>query len=130
MKKLTIIFGIAIIGLLLFTTSCGSSSPSDVVISYMNDYQNGDYDDVIDALASNGEEISEEDTAKLKSMLAVGHAEIEEKGGIKSMEVIEESINDDATEAKVNLKIIYENGDEDTETTKLVKQDGAWKITM
>jgi len=130
MKKLTIIFGIAIIGLLLFTTSCGPSSPSDVAISTINNIQSGNTDDVIAALSFDGKELSEEDITKFKAALESGSADMKKKGGIKSLEVINETINDDGSEAEIELKTIFENGEEDTEPLTLVKEDGVWKIAM
>ena len=53
--------------------------------------------------------------------------EIESKGGIKSYEVIEETIAEDGKTAVVKMKIIY--GDDSTKDSKydLVLVDGAWK---
>ena len=132
MKKLNVIFSLLVIATLSMMVSCGGGgkSPADVVKKMNNDMVKGDYDAVIDVLATEGEEIDEEGRTKLKSMLAMGKGELDKKEGIKEMEVVSEEVAEDGNTAKVTLKIVYGNGEEEEEDYTLLKEDGAWKVRM
>ena len=133
MKKLSVILSLVITSFLFFYTSCGtssSSSPGDISVKIMIDIEKGNIDAVIAVLSTNGKELSDEDTAKLTAMLQMGQEEIKKKDGIKTIEVIEEDINEAGDKAKVKMKIVYSNGAEDTETHKFVIEDGKWKLSM
>ncbi|MCK4678271.1 MAG: DUF4878 domain-containing protein [Bacteroidales bacterium] len=133
MKKFSLVLSLAIASLLFFTTSCGtssSSSPGDIGKKMFEDIEKGNVDAAIAVFSTNGEELSEEDKAKLTALLLMGQEEIKKKEGIKSIEIIEEEINEAGDKADVTLKIIYGNGEEDTETNKFVMEDGKWKYSM
>lgn len=133
MKKLSIILSLVIASFLFFTTSCGtssSSSPADISKKIPKYIEKGNVDAFIAVLSTDGNELSDEDKEKLTAMVQMGQAEIKEKDGIKSIEVIEEDINEAGDKANVKLKIIYGNGEEDTQTDKFVMEDGKWKYTM
>ena len=133
MKKLSLVLSLAIASLLFFTTSCGtssSSSPSDIGKKMFEDIEKGNVDAAIAVFSTNGEELSDEDKTKLTAMLLMGQEEIKKKDGIKSIEIIEEAINEAGDKADVTLKIIYGNGEEDTQTNKFVMEDGKWKYSM
>ncbi len=133
MKKLSIILSLVIASFLFFSTSCGtssSSSPGDISVKIMKDTEKGNFDAVINVFATNGKELTDEEKAKLTAMLQMGQEEIKKKDGIKSIEVIEEDINEAGDEAKVKMKVVYGNGEEDTDTQTLVMEDGKWKYSM
>ena len=133
MKKLSIILSLVIASFLFFTTSCGtssSSSPGDISKKIPKYIEKGNVDAFIAVLSTDGKELSDEDKAKLTAMVQMGQEEIKEKDGIKSIEVIEEDINEAGDKANVKLKIIYGNGEEDTQTDKFVMEDGKWKYSM
>ena len=133
MKKLSLVLSLAIASLLFFTTSCGtssSSSPGDIGKKMFEDIEKGNVDAAIAVFSTNGEELSDEDKTKLTAMLLMGQEEIKKKDGIKSIEIIEEAINEAGDKADVTLKIIYGNGEEDTQTNKFVMEDGKWKYSM
>ena len=60
----------------------------------------------------------------------MGQEEMKKKDGVKSIEVIEEVINEAGDKATVKIKVVYGNGDENTQTNKFVMEDGKWKYTM
>ena len=135
MKKLSLVLSLAIASLLFFTTSCGtssspSSSPGDIGKKMFEDIEKGNVDAAIAVFSTNGKELSDEDKTKLTAMLLMGQEEIKKKDGIKSIEIIEEAINEAGDKADVTLKIIYGNGEEDTQTNKFVMEDGKWKYSM
>ncbi len=133
MKKLSIILSLVIASFVLFTTSCGtssSSSPADISKDILKNAEKGNFDAIIDVFATNGKELTAEEKAKLTAMLQMGQEEMKKKDGVKSVEVIEEVINEAGDKATVKMKVVYGNGDEDTQTNKFVMEDGKWKYTM
>ncbi|MCD4772908.1 MAG: DUF4878 domain-containing protein [Bacteroidales bacterium] len=133
MKKLSIILSLVIASFVLFTTSCGtssSSSPADISKSIIKNAEKGNFDAIIDVFATNGKELTDEEKTKLTAMLQMGQEEMKKKDGVKSVEVIEEVINEAGDEATVKMKVVYGNGDEVNQTNKFVMEDGKWKYTM
>lgn len=131
MKKTTLFLGFIMVSLMVLTTSCGSSSsPSGVINDYFTAMEQGDADKIIAMVDTNGEEISDKDKEKFAAMVGMAKEQIEQKGGIKSNEVLEEIISEDGTEASVKVKTIYGDDSEDEAVTKLVKVDGDWKIVF
>ena len=133
MKKLSIILSLVIASFVLFTTSCGtssSSSPADISKNIIKNAEKGNFDAIIDVFATNGKELTAEEKAKLTAMLQMGQEEMKKKDGVKSVEVIEEVINEAGDKATVKMKVVYGNGDESTQTDKFVMEDGKWKYTM
>lgn len=59
-----------------------------------------------------------------------GSKSIEEKGGIKKIEVLSETIASDKKTAQVVLKQTYGNGDAEDTNFDMVEQNGTWKIVM
>ena len=53
-----------------------------------------------------------------------------DEGGIKTIEIIEEDINEAGDKAKVKSKIIYINGVEEKLAFEFVMEDGKWKLSM
>ena len=133
MKKLSIILSLVIASFVLLTTSCGtssSSSPADISKNIIKNAEKGNFDAIIDVFATNGKELTAEEKAKLTAMLQMGQEEMKKKDGVKSVEIIEEVINEAGDKATVEMKIIYGNGDESTQTNKFIMEDGKWKYTM
>ena len=133
MKKLSLVLSLAIASLLFFTTSCGtssSSSPGDIAKKMFKDIEKGNVDAAIAIFSTKGEELSAEETEKLTALLLMGQEDIKKKEGIKSIEIVEEEINEAGDKADVTLKIIYGNGKEDTQTNKFVMENGKWKYAM
>ena len=131
MKKLTIVLSLALASVLFFTTSCGGpSTPGDISIKFLNSMAAGDVDAVIDIMGGTTEGASEDEVAKMNALVLAQQEEIEGKGGIKSVDVVEEKISEDGSKATVKLKVVYGNGDEDTQKYKYNMTDGKWKYSM
>ena len=112
--------------------SCGGggAEPSDTVKSFVEKVEKADYEAAFDYLYLGGQEMDEDSKTKLSGLLAMGKAEMDKKEGIKSMEVISEEIAEDGETAKVEMKFIYGNGDENTEKYRLQKDGDDWKLKM
>ncbi len=133
MKKLTVLFSLVIAGFVFFTTSCGtssSSSPSDISKNILKNVEKGNFDAIIDVLATNGKELTVEEKNKLGAMFQLAQNKIKKNGGIKSVEIIKEEINKTNDKAKVDLKVIYGNGEEDSSAYNFVMENGKWKYSM
>ena len=115
------------------TASCGSKagdSPGATAKKFTELFADGKTDKALN-LVQGYKEASEEEQNKLKMFIAEAQKELEEKGGIKSVEIIEERANEANTEADVTLKTIYGDGEEEETEQKLVKnEDGEWLIAM
>ena len=132
MKKLFIFMFVAVVALTLW--SCGpANTPSAVAEEACKCMQNEDYEGYADLMdlkkSEDGKGVEKEQLAAL--LREKGTKTMEKKQGIKSYEVLSEEISEDGKSANVKIKIVYGNGDEDTQKMKLVKNDdGDWKLTM
>lgn len=132
MKKLFISMFVAVVALTLW--SCGpANTPSAVAEEACKCMQNEDYEGYADLMdlkkSDDGKGVEKEQLAAL--LREKGSKTMEKKQGIKSYEVLSEEISEDGKSANVKMKIVYGNGDEDTQKMKLVKNDdGDWKLTM
>jgi hypothetical protein len=133
MKKLICLT--MIIGIATFMTSCGSgtNSPSAAAGEIVELIQDGDYGKIVDHLyfeSSEGEDVEAQ-----KEMLAAILEEkagksIEQQGGLKDYEILEEEIAEDGNSATVRVKYYYEDGTEDTQNMDFVNVDGEWLLTL
>ena len=106
------------------STPSKSDSPKDVVDQVSKLIVKGDlekslsfYDGIED----------EESKAFLLGLMQMG---MEATQGLKAYEILEETIAEDGTTAKVKVKYTYGDGTEKTTTEKLVKTDNGWKLKV
>jgi hypothetical protein len=112
--------------------SCGGgNSPASIEKSIHAQMQKGNYKKAVEMMFDNMDGLKEEPTEEQMAAF-VGKVEASDKehGGIKSFEIVSEDISEDGLTAEVTSKIVYGNGKEDTQTTKYVKKDGKWKMSM
>ncbi len=55
---------------------------------------------------------------------------MEEKQGLKDVQVLEETISEDGKSATLKVKFIYGDGSEEESTQEMVKQNDQWKMTF
>jgi len=131
MKKMTIILGFVLASLMVLTTSCGSpSTPGDTLKAFSYAMEQGNDTEVLSMLALGDEEMSEKDREKLVALIGSAKEEIAKKGGIESIEILEETISEDGNSAKIKAKTTYGNGTDDEGSSKLKLVDGDWKISF
>jgi hypothetical protein len=150
MKSLKIFFSSFIILGFIVIASCGDSgsdgsktdenvaevklpvksSPSDVLIDAIENMADGDYEDVVEAyVRKNGEELTKEEKAKMLALLPSGKQDLEKKGGLKEVTIVEDTISQDGTTATVKFKKVYKDGKEGrAEKANLLLVDGKWKL--
>ena len=131
MKKLFFSMFVAVVALTLW--SCGpANTPSAVAEEACKCVQNEDYEGYVELMDLKETKNQESEKQQFVAMLREkGTKTMEKKQGIKSYKVESEEISEDGKSANVKMKIVYGNGDEDTQKMKLVKNDdGDWKLTM
>lgn len=111
----------------MMTSSCSlfSSGPGGVVEKFYRYVEKGELEAAKNLFAK---QIKETMGGKIMAGLAGETNKIKDKGGIKSIEIKNEEINGES--ARVATRVVYGNGADKNEDTKLIKEDGAWKITI
>jgi len=134
MKKL-LTLALALTALVL-TVSCGtkSASPGAAAKAYMEALAAGDYEKVTDGMYF-GPDMTAEETEEARAMwLSLirekGAGDIEEKGGIQSVELVSEEIAEDGQSATVVLKTTDGNGETEEDSMKMVLVDGRWLMSV
>ena len=138
MKTFKLLFSIALITAIFTLVSCGEggiggvSSPGDVVKTMAGNIADENYDAVAAVYVNKkGEELSEEEQAKIIAFLPAAKEEIDKKGGLKEVIILEETISEDGTTATVNSQLIYGNGEKSNEDkTRLLNVNGEWRIRI
>ncbi|MCK9421588.1 MAG: DUF4878 domain-containing protein [Bacteroidales bacterium] len=77
-----------------------------------------------------GEKLTAEESAKLAGMMPMALKQKESKQGLKDVEIIEEKISEDGNKATVSYKVIYNNGETENESAKLIKVSGDWYLVI
>ncbi len=104
----------------------GSAGPGETVKELTYAMEAGDVD-TVKKIAPGLAGMMGED--KLKGIVTEASAEAKKKGGIKSIEILEEKIDGDV--ATVKHKVTWGNGDVEEEEGKMTKNaDGDWIVSM
>jgi len=131
MRKLFSVLALAAV--VLFTANCGGggNTPASIEKSMYTQMQKGNYDKVVKIMIDNLD-ATKEQKAQFAAFFTSDKIkkEMEKGGGLKSFEIIKEEISEDGLSATVETKVINNNGDEDTKTTKYVKKDGKWLMSL
>ena len=135
MKTFKILFGIALITAIFALISCGegglgSSSPGDVVKISAGNIADEDYDALVALYVNkNGEELTQEEQDKIKAIMPEVKKEMDKKGGLKEVIILEETIAEDGTTATVKTQIVFGDGEKSNEdTSNLINVNGEWRI--
>ena len=113
----------------LFSCSGGGNSPAGVSKSFLLKVERGDTEAAA-KMFEGMENATEEEMQKSKALLDESSKEIALKGGVKKVDVLNETISEDGQNASVEMKVTYGNGEEDESTTKLIKTEDGWKLTL
>jgi uncharacterized alkaline shock family protein YloU len=134
MFKVKSILAVAAIALLAASCGGGSNSPSGITKSIYSQFQKGNYEKGVEVfvahLDSDEEGTAEEKQQFIKGFTEKAKASMDEQGGIKSFEIVKETISEDGVKATVETKVTYGDGSTKDESLGFVKKDGAWKISL
>ncbi len=106
-------------------TSCGhDNTPRGVAEAAAKCLKNEDYKGLAKL-----SDVSDSERDAFKSILESKVSKnLEQKGGLDSYEILDEKINEEAGTATVRVKYNYGNGSSNTESVRLVKREGDWKL--
>ena len=135
MKWIKFLLSIALVSAMFAFVSCGEggiggvTAPRDVVKTYLVNIADGNYDAAVAIFVTKkGKELSEEEQAKMKAFLPKAKEEMDKKGGLKEVVIVEETIAEEGTTATVKYQIVYGNGDKSgSENAKLIKVNNVWR---
>ncbi|MDR1740110.1 MAG: DUF4878 domain-containing protein [Bacteroidales bacterium] len=134
MKKLALFLAAAVFA--VFAISCGGgNSPKNIEKKIAAQLEKGNYEQAVTVMFENldtdGNEASELTPEQMKEFAKKLEESNAAKGGIKSVEVLSETIAEDGKTATVESKTTYGDGTEETQTTNYVKkEDGTWKMSI
>jgi uncharacterized protein YchJ len=116
--------GLMLVGLAFGLVACGEG-PGDAVENMMYAVDAGEYEQAIEYMPPKLRAMA--DKEKLIQMMRAGKQELEQKGGLDGVEVLEETV--DGNKATVKVKTTYGNGESETEELKLMKVDDQWVLS-
>ena len=132
MKKF---FSLLVVAVAMFMVACSTApaTPSDAAVGYYQCVADGDYEAIADAIhyaTTDPEEIAESKAMITSFYKEKAAPQMEEKGGVKSVEATGETISEDGNTANVQLKIVYGDGSEKSEDVKMVKVEDKWLLSF
>lgn len=113
------------IGGLVAVLFSGGSSPAKAASDFFWALEQGNTEEATSMMSSELRAVLNDQ--KLGMVLAQNRAMASQRGGLKDIEVLQETINDKT--ALVRLKLVYADGYTDVQNTKLVLEDDEWKIS-
>lgn len=131
-QKLFLGLGMAF-GVAMLVACGGSSTPGEVAKDFMTNAYQGNGDVLIKSIHVPDQDGAKEGVremidGKFKAHSARAKAMADEKGGLKSVEVVKEEINGD--EAKVEVKVIFADDSAKNEYLNLIKIKDDWKLEI
>ena len=133
MKKL---FGFLVLisVMALCMTSCTPSSPGEAYKGYMEMIKKGDIKGFAKGFAVDETQTPEEPEQATQMIEGVLGDKVkktmDERQGLKDVQVLEENISEDGEKATLKVKLVYGDGSEEESTQEMVKQDGKWKMVF
>lgn len=112
------------LGCFLIIVACAARTPSSTVESFYRAVEKGDSEAAVEFLHPNFVKMMGEE--KLRAGISEYALNLKEKGGIKDLEVKEDSVAGEA--ARVTAVLKYGDGTQETEKHALVKENGRWYI--
>ncbi len=108
----------------MLLVACGATTPAGTVRKFYGSLQEGNAEKALSFVSQSF--VDTLGREKLLVGLESTIGEIKTKGGIKSIKITDESIDGEA--ANVSSVVVFGNGEESADTTKLIKENGSWKL--
>jgi len=119
-----------IVSLLALLAGCGSSGPSSAVESFIKAAQDKDCNKMVDLMDLQA--VEEQGATNVREELVAScQQEANSSGEIVSYKIVEEKIEGDKAEVKIEVTT-KENGEEktDNDTLTVFQRDGEWKVSF
>ena len=126
MKKILVMFTMCLM-MMAVMTSCGSShenTPRGVAEAAVKCLANKDYKGYMNLTNA-----TDQQKQAMAQMLEKVGQQVDEKGGMKSYEIVDEQVDEEKGTATVTVKVVYENETSEDNKMKMVKKDGDWLLT-
>lgn len=137
MKKLSLTLMVLALFVTFMFCSCGGGNnkgPANISMKLWEQVQKENYKKAAEIWYDNadfGEKAAEAEAAKEESITLLSSKLEESRANqpkITNVKMVKEEIDEEQGEASVTVLLTYDNGEEDEETDKYKKVDGAWKI--
>ncbi|MEC4891869.1 MAG: DUF4878 domain-containing protein [Oscillatoria sp. PMC 1051.18] len=125
MKRRKFVLTAIIAGTSVLVYGCFNTGPAGTVKNFYRSLEAGKVENAANMFSSTVVKTMGID--KLKTGLTQAVSEIQEKGGINSIKILNEDVVGEV--AEVTYTIEFANGTTETEITKLVKENDEWKIS-
>ncbi len=132
MKNVLNLLMVTVLTIGVAVTSCGPSAgdtPGATAKKFNELIAAGNAEEAM-KLMDGYEDFSDEEKEKFHMITQEASSQLDEKGGIESIEVIEEEINEESDKATVTSKVTYGNGESEENKDALVKVDDQWRIKL
>lgn len=126
MKKILVMFTMCLM-MMAVMTSCGSShenTPRGVAEAAVKCLSKKDYKGYMNLTNA-----TDQQKKAMAQMLEKVGQQVDEKGGMKSYEIVDEKVDEEKGTATVTVKVVYENETSEDNKMKMVKKDGDWLLT-
>ncbi len=126
MKKMIVMFTMCLM-MMAMMTSCGSSHENtprgvaEAAVKYLSKKDWKGYMDLTDA--------NDKQKEAMAQMLEKMGQQLDDKGGMKSYEFVDEDIDEENGTATITVKVTYENQTSEDNKMKMLKKDGKWLLS-
>jgi hypothetical protein len=125
MKNKKIVNLLVFVLLATLLTGCGAS-PGKVVQNFFQAVDNGEIEESMSYLSTST--LQALGTEKWRIALVEISNQMTMQGGLKSVKVIEESVNGEI--AQITVNIMMKDGTEELDSINMIKENGDWKISL
>jgi hypothetical protein len=134
MKKIAYLMVIVVLSVFVASCAAKKDSPADAAKNIASLFQKKNYTAIVDCIAFDENE-TPENIAAQKNLYENIFSEkagesFDEKGGIKSYEVLEETISDDGTKASVKMQYNYGDGSSEEISNDFVRVNDKWMMEI
>jgi len=116
----------------LVLTACSGGKPESTVEDFYRAAAKGDVDKATALISFASVPAAQMVQAKGKVQMIVGEMQsrIQANDGLDGVEILESRQDESGKSATVRAKVKFKNGKDQTETHRLVDEDGGWKILL
>lgn len=120
----TALTAVVLVAVALLASACFGGGPVATVKAFYERVEQGELDEAVELFSTTLRSQIGDD--KLKQGLQSATREIDQKGGVAKMKILEENIIGEV--ADVEVEITYGDGSSETTKMSLIKEDGRWRL--